>query len=78
MVDHPKHYLANTYECINVIEAWGLNFNLGNSIKYICRCNRKGSKKEDLKKAIWYLRRELESINSNSSIVSVSVSKRVE
>lgn len=47
-------------ECIDVIEAFSLNFRLGNAIKYILRCDKKGAKKEDLQKAIWYIQRELE------------------
>ena len=61
-VDHPAHYggADNTYEAIKVIEAWELGFNLGNVIKYISRAGKKGSKLEDLKKAQWYLNREIE------------------
>lgn len=61
-VDHPAHYggADNTYEAIKVIEAWELGFNLGNVVKYISRAGKKGSKLEDLKKAQWYLKREIE------------------
>ena len=59
-VDHPSHYNHGTYEVIDVIEDWNLNFCLGNAIKYIARCAYKGHKKEDLEKAIWYLKRELQ------------------
>lgn len=59
-VDHPSHYNHGTIEVIDAIEDWNLNFNLGNSIKYIARCEHKGHKKEDLEKAIWYLKRELQ------------------
>ena len=62
-VDHPKHYRGDTgLEAIEVIEAWGLNFNLGNVIKYICRAGLKDSSRqgEDLQKALWYLTRELQ------------------
>lgn len=61
-IDHPPHYGGedNTYEAIKVIEAWELGFNLGNVIKYISRAGKKGSKLEDLKKAQWYLNREIE------------------
>lgn len=59
-VDHPSHYNYGTIEVIDAIEDWNLNFNLGNSIKYIARCGHKGHKKEDLEKAIWYLKRELQ------------------
>ena len=41
-----------------------LNFNLGNAIKYIGRCEHKNNKQEDIKKAIWYLERELKKINA--------------
>ena len=60
-VNHPSHYGGsdNTYEAIKVIEAWQLNFNLGNVIKYISRAGKKGSKTEDLQKALWYLQREV-------------------
>lgn len=63
-VDHPAHYggAENTYEAIKVIEAWELGFNLGNVIKYISRSGKKGSKLEDLKKAQWYLNREIEKL----------------
>ena len=58
-VNHPGHYNVGTIEVITVIEDWKLNFNLGNAIKYIGRCEHKNNKKEDIKKAIWYLEREL-------------------
>lgn len=58
-VDHPQHYGGDTtYEAIKVIEAWGLGFNLGNALKYICREASKGGT-EDLRKAQWYLQREI-------------------
>jgi hypothetical protein len=63
MVDHPEHYGGkdNVYESINVIEAWGLNFCLGNVAKYISRAGKKQANKtiEDLEKAKWYLEREI-------------------
>lgn len=60
-VNHPAHYggAGNPYEAIKVIEAWGLGFSLGNTIKYIARAEHKGSTMEDLKKARWYLDREI-------------------
>ena len=58
-VNNPKHYNVGTIEVIEVIEDWKLNFNLGNAIKYIGRCEHKLNKEEDIKKAIWYLEREL-------------------
>jgi hypothetical protein len=64
-VDHPAHYggAENTYESIKVIEAWELGFNLGNVLKYISRAGKKGSRIDDLKKAQWYLTREIEKVN---------------
>lgn len=59
-VNHPSHYNHGAIEVIDAIEDWNLNFCLGNAIKYIARCAYKGNKKEDLEKAIWYLKRELE------------------
>ena len=66
-VDHPGHYRADTgHEAIDVIEAWGLNFNLGNTLKYISRNGIKDPVKriEDLEKAKWYLDREINSLRS--------------
>lgn len=59
-VNHPSHYQSETLEVIDVIEAFDLNFNIGNVIKYTLRAGKKGDRIEDLKKAIWYLNRELE------------------
>ena len=60
-INHPNHYGGkdNPYEAIKVIEAWELGFNLGNTIKYISRAGKKESLLEDLKKAAWYLDREI-------------------
>lgn len=60
-VDHPNHYGGkdNTYEAIKVIEAWKLGFNLGNTLKYIARADKKGDNVENLEKARWYLDREI-------------------
>lgn len=59
-IDHPAHYGGDTpYEAIKVIEAWGLGFALGNAVKYISRAGRKGDRLDDLRKARWYLDREI-------------------
>lgn len=60
-VNHPPHYggANNPYEAIKVIEAWGLGFNLGNTVKYIARAEHKGATVQDLEKARWYLDREI-------------------
>ena len=58
-VDHPPHYNASKLEVIDAIEAWDLNFNCGNVIKYVVRHKHKGSPVEDIEKAVWYLSRYL-------------------
>lgn len=58
-VNHPAHYQSGGIEAIDVIEAFELGFNLGNAAKYILRAGRKGDALEDLKKAHWYLHREI-------------------
>lgn len=61
-VDHPNHYNTGGIEVIDAIEAWGFGegFNRGNAIKYIARAGHKDSEIEDLKKAAWYIQREIE------------------
>lgn len=63
-VNHPSHYGGkdNIYEAIKVIEAWKLGFHLGNTVKYISRAGLKSKEAEleDLKKAAWYLQRQIE------------------
>lgn len=65
-VNHPLHYggADNPYEAIKVIEAWDLGFCLGNAVKYINRAGKKDVRKtvEDLKKARWYLDREISAL----------------
>jgi hypothetical protein len=69
MVNHPSHYggESNPYEVIKVIEAWNLDFHLGNAVKYISRAGKKGTDKElqDLKKALWYLERKIQNLEKN-------------
>jgi hypothetical protein len=64
MVNHPSHYGGgdNPYEVIKVINAWGLNFNLGSAVKYIARAGKKNPEKEleDLQKAAFYINYEIE------------------
>ena len=60
-VDHPDYYKRGGIEAIDAIEAWGLGFHLGNVVKYIARAGRKTKDGlRDLKKAEWYLNREIE------------------
>nr|DAI77118.1 MAG TPA: nucelotide kinase [Caudoviricetes sp.] len=58
MVNHPQHY-QHGIEPIEYIESHDLNFNLGNVIKYVSRAPFKGTELQDLKKAKWYLEREI-------------------
>lgn len=59
-VNRPEHYKSeNGLEVIEVIEAFELDFNLGNAIKYILRAGKKDDESQDLRKAVWYLRREI-------------------
>ena len=55
----PQYYKRGTIEVWDFIRDQGLNFHLGNAIKYICRAGHKHSKIEDLEKAIHYLENEL-------------------
>lgn len=58
MVDHPDHYNQGSIEVIDVIEDWDLDFRLGNAVKYIARAGKKNNEvKQDLEKAIWYIKR---------------------
>ena len=60
VVNHPDHYKVGGIETIDFIEAKKLNYHLGNVVKYITRADHKGKRLEDLKKARWYLDREIE------------------
>ena len=76
-INHPPHYRSDTgYEAIDVIEAWGLGFNLGNVVKYISRAGHKDSSLQDLKKALWYLQREVTNRESSKEVHSPTGSGR--
>jgi len=66
-VNHPNHYNIGNIEVIDFIESWELNFSLGNAIKYIARAPYKGKELEDLKKAKWYLEREIDRLENNTN-----------
>jgi hypothetical protein len=65
-VNHPAHYTSHParcvcgrgVECIQITEHMG--FNVGNVVKYLWRADEKGAPIEDLKKARWYLDREIQ------------------
>ena len=58
-VNHPPHYKIGGIETIDFIEAKGLDYNLGNVVKYVTRADHKGNKLQDLEKARWYLERAI-------------------
>ncbi len=63
-VNHPKHYNESPsgVECITVVEH--MTFNIGNAVKYLWRAGLKSDLIEDLKKAAWYIEREIERLRA--------------
>ena len=60
-VSNPSHYTyGRKYEPLDVVEDWGLDFHLGNVLKYISRAGRKDSMVQDLNKAMYYLSRRVD------------------
>lgn len=72
-VNHPGHYGGDTtYECIKVLKAWMSEdeykgFLKGNAIKYLCRTGKKDDTVQDLRKAVWYIERLVESTKEKAS-----------
>lgn len=64
-VNHPAHYTHGGVEVIDAVEAWELDFCLGNAVKYIARAGKKDPSKlvEDLQKARWYLNRAIDRLS---------------
>ena len=82
VVNHPSHYTDGKIEVISFIEDKNLNFHRGNAVKYIARAGKKDPEKEieDLRKAVWYLNREIKRLtgeNPNAALIS-EVSEEVE
>lgn len=67
-VNHPNHYNVGSIEVIDAILDWKLGFCLGNAIKYIARCEHKNNKREDLNKAIWYIQKEIEVMDTQEEV----------
>lgn len=63
-IGHPSHYNTGKIEVIDAIEDWKLNFSRGNAVKYIARAGHKGDELEDLKKAAWYIDREIKRLEA--------------
>ena len=64
-VNHPAHYKVGGIETIDFIEAKKLNYNIGNVVKYLTRADHKGNRLQDLRKAQWYLEREIWNAEDN-------------
>jgi hypothetical protein len=70
VVNKPSHYAeGRKFEPIAVIEDWGLNYHLGNALKYISRAGRKDDVLQDLRKAVWYIERYVEEEENNRNCV---------
>ncbi|MGW0930672.1 DUF3310 domain-containing protein [Streptomyces sp. NPDC002644] len=71
-VNHPSHYVRNGFEVIEIIEAFELNFRLANVTKYVLRADSKHDDGgvQDLKKALFYLSREIEKREAKSAQTS--------
>jgi len=69
VVNNPPHYTSSGIQPIEAVEAWGLNFNTGNAVKYISRAGKKDPNKhiEDLEKAEFYLKREIANLKKAKS-----------
>jgi hypothetical protein len=63
---NPSHYQRGGIQAIDVIEAYELNFRAANVLKYVLRYKYKGKPLEDLKKAKWYLDREIEHLEKEA------------
>lgn len=71
-INAPSHYTHGPVEVIEAIEAWGLGFRLGNVVKYVARADHKGNRLEDLRKARWYLDREISKTEGDQGIPGLS------
>lgn len=69
MVNHPPHYTTGGIETIDYIEAKQLGYHLGNAVKYISRAEHKGTYRQDLEKAIWYLNRAIAKYEEGRTVV---------
>ena len=54
-ITKPAHYNSTAITALQVIDDWGLDFRLGNTVKYIARHKKKGTELADLRKAAEYL-----------------------
>jgi len=75
LADSPSYYTRGSIEVWDFIRDQGLNYHLGNAIKYICRAGHKDSAEQDLKKAIHYLENELSHTTTTSPRVSLRLQR---
>jgi len=66
-VNHPAHYKVGGIETIDFIEAKKLSYNIGNVVKYLTRADHKGNRLQDLRKAQWYLEREIWNVENKKT-----------
>lgn len=66
MVHHPEHYCFSKFEPKDVIREWGLNFNLGNAVKYVARAGKKDDIIQDLEKAKQYIQFEIDYLTNKA------------
>lgn len=67
LVNQPPHYRRGGMEAIDAIEAFELDYHLGNAVKYILRAGHKDDIKQDIAKARWYLDRKLEALEKGDN-----------
>ena len=78
VINNPAHYAINgAQECIHIIEALGLNYRMGNVMKYVYRYLYKGKPLEDLKKARFYLDREIKFLEDSELLKHIPDGKKV-
>ena len=65
-VNHPKHYTSHPsgVECITITRH--MPFNIGNAIKYLWRAGQKDSEIQDLEKAVWYIKDEIQRLQGKN------------
>lgn len=77
LINHPAHYNTGRIEVIDAILDWRLGFCLGNVVKYVARARHKGKLLEDLKKAAWYLQREIEKLEDEQEQQDQGIAQQI-
>lgn len=71
LINHPPHY-GDEVQAIDLIECLSLGFHAGNAVKYIVRHEHKGNPEQDLRKALWYVKRLLDNPELHSPVISTT------